>query len=243
MSDSNTFLDSEANNAFTVFGQVLDMSVPDAIAAIPVNKTNPSPYGELPLTDDNQLVVVQSVEGEGTLVGRKFFDTNLNGVLDGNEAGISGLRIYIDANANDQFDTGEISTLTASDGTYRLDVPAGTYALRAEVTDGQRATLPANGASRTVSVEIGRTLTDLNFGESPLTNPTSVVLVANFDTGSSNSDGLTRYNNSAADKTLQFTVAGVVSGATVQIFADGTLIGETTATGTTATVTTDGTTL
>ncbi|MCA9170814.1 MAG: tandem-95 repeat protein, partial [Planctomycetales bacterium] len=53
----------------------------------------------------------------------------------------------------------------------------------------------------------------------------------------------TRYNNSAADKTLQFTVAGVISGATVQVFADGTLIGETTATGTTATVTTDGTTL
>ena len=67
LSDNNTFLDTEANNAFTVFAQVLDMSVADAIEDLPVDMSNPSPYGELPLSNDNQLVVIQSVAGQGTV--------------------------------------------------------------------------------------------------------------------------------------------------------------------------------
>jgi cyclophilin family peptidyl-prolyl cis-trans isomerase len=67
--------------------------------------------------------------------------------------------------------------------------------------------------------------------------PTAVTLLSATDTGSSNSDGITSKNNSSGN-TLQFQVDGVISGALVQLYADGTLIGEATATGTSAVITT-----
>jgi cyclophilin family peptidyl-prolyl cis-trans isomerase len=69
--------------------------------------------------------------------------------------------------------------------------------------------------------------------------PTSISLVATSDTGSSNSDRLTNLNNTAG-KTLQFEVGGVVTGATVQLYADGVLLGTATAAGTSVVVTTNG---
>lgn len=72
------------------------------------------------------------------------------------------------------------------------------------------------------------------------TAPTGVTLVAASDTGSSNTDGITRLNNSAAN-TLQFQVAGVQAGAVVALFEGATQIGQATATGTTVTITTNGT--
>ena len=72
------------------------------------------------------------------------------------------------------------------------------------------------------------------------TPPPVPDLLAASDTGVSDTDNLTRLDNSSAAKTLQFAVSNTVSGATVTIYADGTAIGSTTATGTTTTVTTDG---
>ncbi len=60
--------------------------------------------------------------------------------------------------------------------------------------------------------------------------PTSVQLLPAFDTGESSSDNVTNLNNTSG-KTLQFQVNGVLSGADVQLFADGNLIGEAPATG------------
>ncbi|MCC6124344.1 MAG: peptidylprolyl isomerase [Pirellulales bacterium] len=70
--------------------------------------------------------------------------------------------------------------------------------------------------------------------------PTSVQLLAASDTGSSNSDRVTNLNNSAG-KTLQFQVNGVISGAEVELFADGVSIGQAVASGATAVITTNGT--
>ena len=74
--------------------------------------------------------------------------------------------------------------------------------------------------------------------------PTGIKLLAASDTGSSSSDKLTDLNNTSG-KTLQFEVDGVLPGTDVKLFADGTLIGEataSTATGTTSvTITTNGT--
>ena len=64
--------------------------------------------------------------------------------------------------------------------------------------------------------------------------PTSVTLLAASDTGNSSSDQLTGLNNS-----LQFQVNGVLSGALVELYADGQLIGSATATSTSVVVTTD----
>ena len=70
--------------------------------------------------------------------------------------------------------------------------------------------------------------------------PTAVKLLPNSDTGGNTADQLTNLNNTSS-KTLQFEVDGVISGMHVQLFADGTLIGEADATGTTVNITTNGT--
>lgn len=67
-------------------------------------------------------------------------------------------------------------------------------------------------------------------------------LVTASDTGTSSTDDLTSRDNSAAGKTLQFSVVGTFTGATVTLFADGSAIGSALATGATVTVTTNGTT-
>ncbi len=59
----------------------------------------------------------------------------------------------------------------------------------------------------------------------------SVTLAADSDTGPLNSDGVTNLNNTSAKK-LRFSVTGTVNGATVQVLADGVVIGTGTATGT-----------
>jgi cyclophilin family peptidyl-prolyl cis-trans isomerase len=68
----------------------------------------------------------------------------------------------------------------------------------------------------------------------------SVKLLAASDSGASNSDGITNRNNSTG-KTLQFQVDGADAGMGVQVFADGTLIGQATVSGTSVVVTTNGT--
>jgi cyclophilin family peptidyl-prolyl cis-trans isomerase len=71
--------------------------------------------------------------------------------------------------------------------------------------------------------------------------PTTITLLAASDSGSSSSDKLTNLDNTTG-KTLQFQVDGVISGATVQLFSDGTtLIGSAVASGTSVTITTNGT--
>ena len=70
--------------------------------------------------------------------------------------------------------------------------------------------------------------------------PGTPALVAAYDTGSSNSDGITNLNNSSSSAVLQFSVSNTVAGATVTIYADGTAIGKPTAAGTSTTVTTSG---
>ncbi len=164
LSDTNTFLDS-VDEGFTVFGQVLDMTTVDRIEDIPVDMSNPSPFGELPVTEDNELVVIQSLAGQGNLTGVKFLDANQNGVQDDGETGIANVTIYIDANNNGVLDAGEISTMTDADGRYLLQATPGSYIVRAELSSGSTQTTPTSPDSYMVDVEIGRVISDLDFGE------------------------------------------------------------------------------
>ncbi len=72
--------------------------------------------------------------------------------------------------------------------------------------------------------------------------PSSVALLPQFDTGASDSDGVTNLNNSPG-ATLQFQVHGVRPGMEVELLANGAVIGKAVATGTSVVVTTDGTTV
>jgi hypothetical protein len=82
----------------------------------------------------------------------------------------------------------------------------------------------------------------LNFFEvaAPTPAPSRPDLADGSDTGVSSSDDITRRNNTPGE-TLQFTVGGTVSGATVTIFANGNPIGSAVASGSSTVVTTDST--
>jgi len=73
--------------------------------------------------------------------------------------------------------------------------------------------------------------------------PVAVSLAPTSDAGASDSDAVTNLNNSSAGQTLEFEIEGVAIDALVELFADGTLIGQTTAAATTVTIVTDGATV
>lgn len=171
LNDDNTFLDDPANNEFTVFAQVLGMTTADEIADLPrrdvrdPEDNDTSAFNEVPITEDDELAVIESFAGQGSLTGVKFLDTNQDGDQDAGEAGIEGITIYIDANNNGVFDAGELSTSTAADGRYLLQADPGTHILRAELSSGASQTGPLSPDSYEVDVLLGRVFADLDFGE------------------------------------------------------------------------------
>src|SRR5262249_37900562 len=56
----------------------------------------------------------------GSLSGRVFNDNNQNGVQDANDSGLAGWRVYLQANANGQYDPWETSVVTDALGNYTL---------------------------------------------------------------------------------------------------------------------------
>jgi cyclophilin family peptidyl-prolyl cis-trans isomerase len=96
-----------------------------------------------------------------------------------------------------------------------------------------------------VKIEVGTSSTNLLDAQTvPIyinpAAPTGIQLLAASDTGSSTSDGVTNLNNTSG-KTLQFQVNGVISGADVELFADGVSLGHAVATGTSVVIATNGT--
>ena len=236
----NDFLDLEENNSFTVFGQVLDMTTVDVIAVLPIDTSNDSPYSELPLGTGEQLVVIETIEGQGEVSGVKFLDANADGIYDSGDTLLSDVVVYVDSNDNGSFDSGEIATTTDANGEYLLQLGPGTYTICAEVSSGRIATLPDSSGSYSITVEIGRETSGIDFGEASLSAPESISLVAAYDTGSADDDNLTRLNNSSSETVLQFVIEGVIDGAEVLVYDNGVLLGTATASGSSVTVLTDG---
>lgn len=110
----------------------------------------------------------------------------------------------------------------AANGAYSVSLPAG------QISD-TAGNLTAAGVVGTFSVNIA----------AQLSAPT---LSAATDSGVSNSDGITNFNNSTAARALQFIVTGAFSGATITLYADGNAIGSAVAGSGPTTVTTNGTT-
>jgi len=141
-----------------------------------------------------------------------------------------------------QLTTGDPNTTSAADGTYAWsNLLPGNYTIREVLQAPYVQTGPAGGVYN-VGVTAGSTSSSQNFGNVilPSATPGTVTLLAGSDTGSSNSDNITRLNNSSPATALQFQVTGTIAGATVTLLADGNVIGSATASGTTTTVTTDG---
>ena len=94
--------------------------------------------------------------------GTKFQDTNGNGVRNSGEPGLPGIKIYLDANNNGLFDTGERFAFTDASGNYSFaNVGPGTFMVREVLQAGfvQTTVNPAN-----IVTSSGTNVGGINFG-------------------------------------------------------------------------------
>ncbi len=97
--------------------------------------------------------------------GMKWNDVNGNGVRDAGEAGLSGWTIFLDDNQNGQLDTGERSTVTASDGTYAFTgLTSGTYTVAEVLQTGWAQTFPSYPGDHVIILAAGQAATNVDFG-------------------------------------------------------------------------------
>ncbi len=88
------------------------------------------------------LLLVETLErrltpSTGEIHGTVWNDLNGNALHDANEPGIAGRTVYLDQNRNDALDPGEVSTVTASDGSYAFtNLTLGSTYYVAEVLPG-----------------------------------------------------------------------------------------------------------
>src|SRR5262249_42071026 len=69
--------------------------------------------------------------GGASVSGVIFQDFNLGGTQDPGEPGLANVIVYLDANGNGQFDSGEAFAVTGPDGSYTIShLNGGSYALR-----------------------------------------------------------------------------------------------------------------
>lgn len=168
-------------------------------SATPVG-TLPSAISAIPLaagaTSINHLFA--EVVASASLAGRVWLDTNNNGLIDGSEAGITGVTVELSGT-----DAGGAtitrSTSTGADGSYRFDsLPPGTYAVREPVqpagtlngrtvagSTGGTATPAATTPSAVSAIVLanGVASTQNNFGELPPASIGGQVFADNDDDG------------------------------------------------------------
>ncbi|MGQ0627459.1 MAG: SdrD B-like domain-containing protein [Phycisphaerales bacterium] len=99
----------------------------------------------------------------GSISGTKFLDVTGNG-LTGDDTGMGGVTIFIDANNNGTKDSGERSTVTAADGTYYFTgLMPGNYIIREVVPANFVRTAPVMTDKYTVNLVAGQTVNDRDF--------------------------------------------------------------------------------
>ncbi len=98
----------------------------------------------------------------GNISGTIYQDNNDNGTLDAGEPGVAGVTVYVDAKNTGSYVSTDISTVTASDGTFTLqNVPTGSAVIRFVTPGG----FIAITGGKTVTA--GTTVTGVNFGVFP----------------------------------------------------------------------------
>ena len=111
-----------------------------------------------------------TVSNGTSLTNQNFTDKSpvIGGSVSGTvTGGLAGGAVYLDANNNSKVDAGELSTITASNGTYSFsNVPAGAYIVRQVLAAGYAQTTPASGYGIHITVSNGGALVNQNFVDS-----------------------------------------------------------------------------
>ena len=101
----------------------------------------------------------------GTISGTVFNDLSGTGTLTAGDPGLAGWTVYLDANNNGFLNPGEVSTVTAANGTSSFTgLGPGTYSVREVAPAGWTETTPAGNAYR-VTMTSGLAATGDNFGD------------------------------------------------------------------------------
>lgn len=94
--------------------------------------------------------------------GNVFNDSNSNGIKDGGEGNLSGVRVYVDSNYNKSFDGNEVSALTDGNGNYTLNVSGGGYSVRSVLPSGGTIVSPGSN-EHWVTLNNGQLASGRNF--------------------------------------------------------------------------------
>ena len=98
----------------------------------------------------------------GLIKGTVFNDRNRNGLIGIGEEGLASQLVYADYNSNSLPDIGEPKTYSLSTGTYQLPVAPGTWMIRSTAQPNWQLT---GAAFQTVTVGLGQTASNINFGQ------------------------------------------------------------------------------
>ena len=101
----------------------------------------------------------------GAISGTVFNDLSGTGTLAPGDPDLAGWTVYLDANNNGALDPGEVSTVTAANGTYSFTgLGPGTYNVREVAPSGWTETSPPGNVYR-VTMTSGLAATGENFGD------------------------------------------------------------------------------
>ena len=104
------------------------------------------------------------------ICGATWIDADADGVWDDGERGVADRKIYLDQNQNGQFDDGETSAITDSNGEYAFtNVLPGTHTV-AQVIESAGAgaqTYPADAGTHVVVLQAADSVEQINFGNQP----------------------------------------------------------------------------
>ncbi len=109
-------------------------------------------------------ITIKNKQKPAEIRGVKFNDSNANGARDGGDTGLQGWIIYLDANDDGLFDSGEIFAVTGQNGEYSFtNLIPGTYHVREVLNDGWMQTAP-DGGKHDVTLAIGQVADGKDFG-------------------------------------------------------------------------------
>ncbi|MTJ30493.1 S8 family serine peptidase, partial [Aphanizomenon sp. UHCC 0183] len=95
------------------------------------------------LSSDSNLTLDAGLYQTATINGQVWNDIDGDGIKDAQEGGLKDWTVYLDANNNGEYNSGEITTVTDTQGNYRFsDLIPGTYTVAQVLQENWRQTYP-----------------------------------------------------------------------------------------------------